>query len=238
MPSIRYYPRLQNHNGVFRGYTELSPQQKNEILPIFAIEQRKSGGRFEKSIEQISEVVGNNSFIFDIGDFAAPQAYVSPEASDEQQAKVNALQVKQDRFNLKRSSLFDSTDGHANWREVVSVFPNCIPCLQYSDLVSETNPVIRQASRLLRNGYNTLAIKIDVSVSLDPRSFAIIGNLIAMLDKPSNLIIILNAGVGRQSVPAKVSNANSVIQYVENSVEVKICILWRKFHQACKKRII
>lgn len=221
MSLIRYYPRLQNHAGVYRGYSELTEAQKGQILPIFEIGQRKAGERFANCLAQISEVIGDRRFILDIGDFPAPEAFLGREHTDREAEKAERLQAQQDRFNNNRLALFDDDDGHANWRTQAAGFPNCIPCLQYSDLETQTNAIIRQGARFIRDGFEELAIRIDVSTGSVAADYGVIGNLIALLGSPANLFIVLDAGLGRRNTSEKISKANSVIQAVEGSVQLQ-----------------
>jgi len=205
---------MQSSDAEHLAYRKLSDQDKDRIMPIFEITQFKTGVQISDAKLQIKSSVEDRAFILDISHMPAPGIYI-PKV-DPDMDKINGQQVKQDEYNTNLSSLLDPQNGFQSWRSLCSEFENSVPVIQFRDALKQSNSILRQAS-LLSNKHDKLAIRITHNT--DENIFRVIGQIIAVIDKVSDLLIILDAGQGRLKKEGRVDFAKNAIAKIKSEVE-------------------
>ncbi|WP_054312272.1 hypothetical protein [Mesorhizobium sp. 1M-11] len=209
-----YFPCLQCTEVEQIGYRELSDDDKDAILPIFELGQVKYEAPFEDTISAVAAIVKDRPFLLDLSKDRAPPAFVPKNNPDK--AKTDKLQAAQDAYNKFLTWALATGDGFANWRELVSKFPNAIPVLQFTDPETQGKAILRQAAQLLKVGVGQLAIRITQETS--EAIYPVIGQIAAVLDSAAQLLLIVDCGQGRQRIAERAEFAKSAIARVLEEV--------------------
>ena len=214
--AFAYYPALQSSEGEYMGYRNLSEDDKSAILPIFEIGQRKNEPNLTGTIEQLKGTISERPFILDLSKDPAPPAFVPKD--DPNPEKTAALQKSQHSYNAQLVALLDQTDGFANWRGLVSQFPNCVPMLQFTDADNQAINILRQGAQMAFSGFESLAIRIspDSAQTIYP----VLAQLMAILPSPDRLLVVVDCGQGRIQRPEKAEFAKKVITELLAVVDV------------------
>lgn len=232
MPEINfsqyyYFPCLQCSDAEQIGYRYLDADDKAAILPIFEVSQIKNEAPFEDSVSAIAESAGDQLFLLDLSKDRAPPAFKPKDNADEQ--KIKRTQAAQDEYNSALMALLKADDGFAAWRGLVASFPNAIPMLQFTDPGTQSKNILRQAAQFNMAGWTHMAIRITEGTSED--LFPVIGQITAVLDSASQLLIVIDCGSGRQRIAERAEFAKKAIARIakemdpERAVElVAVCV--------------
>lgn len=197
--NFTYYPDLRCTNGELVGYRRLSDEDKTAILPIFGLGWLGFNVDFSQVATRLRESVGERSFILDLDHRPAPPSYVSqhPQDPDAQERRLANERPAQEAYNARLEQLLSPVDGFVAWREFSSTFPSAVPMIQYRDPDSESASILRQAARFSALG-GSIAIRVALSdvELLRP----IILQIIAILEAPERLLIVVDAGQGRRGI--------------------------------------
>lgn len=215
-----YLPAFENSRSSHIAYERLTDEQKQLVLPLFEIGQRGKGESLEDAIEQVRDVVPSLPYLLDVSNFSAPQVYIKSNPTDEEIVQLNQLQAQQDQFNHDKSDLLVPDNGFENWRATLDSFPNAIPCLAHTDLEANSNSIIRQAAMFGADGFSRVALRVDLTGPVPMNGLRVVGNLIAMMGSPANLLIILDCGTGRIKISERLGKAVECIRAIERSVEL------------------
>ncbi|HLY89868.1 MAG TPA: hypothetical protein VKQ27_12880 [Acetobacteraceae bacterium] len=210
-----YFPCLQSSEAEHLAYRELADEDKEAILPVFEINQAKNEASLQESIDSISGAIGDRPFILDLSKDRAPPAYVQKNNPDH--VRIAQTQALQDAYNAAMTALLAPENGFVAWRNLIANFPNAIPVLQFTDPATQANSVLRQAVRLSDGGSECIAVRI--SQDTNPAIFGLIGQIIAILESASRLLIILDCGQGRQMVTERVEFARQAIARILEEIE-------------------
>ncbi|MGC4026343.1 MAG: hypothetical protein QM744_15055 [Mesorhizobium sp.] len=110
-----YYPNLKTSDAELRAVRFLDADTKRKINPIFELTRSRKtllspNGSLRRRMDQLVEAYGGGNFILD-------------------------LSTEEDLMNDETISMFDETDGYANWRNFIIEFKNLniIPCAMFVD---------------------------------------------------------------------------------------------------------
>lgn len=210
-----YIPCLQCSEAESMAYAKLTNEDKESILPIFEINQIKNESSFSDSIESLKKLIPDRPFILDISKVKAPDAHSKKgEPLDDKGKKI---QKAQNSYNNSLAKVLSPTNGFANWRDIASNFPNAVPVLQFSSPEIQGKEILREASQFQKKGFSQIAIRIDQETSEEV--FFIIGQVIAILDDPSQLFIIVDCEQGRQKISERAEFAKKAISSVLEQVD-------------------
>lgn len=210
-----YFPCLQCSEPEQIGYSELTNEDKDAILPIMELSQIKYEASFEETVAVISSMLQDRPFVLDLSKDRAPPAYVAKNNPDH--ARIAKIQAAQDAYNQALTSLLTPTDGFSTWRTLVANFPNAIPVVQFTDPETQSNQILRQAAQLLKDGYARLAVRITQETN--EALFSVIGQIAAILDSASQLLIIIDCGQGRQRISERAEFAKLAIARIHEEME-------------------
>lgn len=211
---IHYFPALQSSDAEHIAYRNLSDEDKDNILPIFEITQIKTGSLVNDAIDKIRTSSSGRAFVLDLSYNPAPDIYVP--SNEPAMDKIHEQQIRQDEYNARIANLLDPQNGFQNWRELCAELTNSIPIIQFTDALKQSNNILRQASMLSKT-HHKLAIRITDSPNKN--LFQVIGRIIAVLEKPSDLLIILDAGQGRIKKENRADFAKKAISKTISEVE-------------------
>lgn len=224
MPSVEfsgitYYPDILCTPGEHMGYRQLSDQDKNALVPIFGLSRRSGAPDLVESIRMINESVGNRPFLLDLDPRPAPPPYVARDPIDPEadRRRVAAETQAQESYNRELRRLLSAQDGFSAWREFCDAFPEAVPFLQFEDPVADRLDLLRQAAMFARGG-NSIAIKIRQDS--DPAIIGLVAQVIAILDRPGQLLIVIDCGQGRVRVSERAEFAKSTIQAILSELSV------------------
>ncbi|MBZ8132893.1 beta family protein [Afifella sp. IM 167] len=210
-----YLPCLQLSEPEQIGYSNLSDEDKDAILPIIELSQVKNEASFDDTLSATTSMIGDLSFVLDLSKDRAPPAFVPKQNPD--YAKIERVQEAQNLYNQALTSLLAPDDGFANWRQLVEKFPKAVPVLQFTDLESQDKQVLRQASQLAKAGFEHLALRITQETN--EAVFATAGQVAAILDSPLQLLLIIDCGQGRQRIAERAEFAKLAIARVMEEME-------------------
>lgn len=202
-----YFPCLQCSDAEQIGYSELSDDDKDSILPVIELSQTRYETSFDDTLSAAVSMVGDKPFMLDLSKDRAPPAFVpkkNPEA-----AKIEKLQAAQDAYNKVLAGLLNPDNGFGNWRELASSFPNCVPVLQFSDPEKQAKDILRQAAQFSKSGFEHIAIRITQESKED--IFPVCGQIGAILDSAAQIFFIIDCGQGRQRVAERAEFAKKAI---------------------------
>lgn len=214
-----YYPALLCGIGEHLGYRELSEDDKRQILPIFELSQRGSAPDLDTAISDIRESILQRPFLLDLCKEPAPPPYVSarPQSPVQDQQRVERERQAQRSYNDTLANLLRPEDGFANWRRLVSDFPNCIPVIQHTDAANQARQILRQASILSENGQS---VAIRINSETDAAIFEIISEIISILPSPDRILIIVDCGQGRTNIANRAGFARDALTEILNYIEI------------------
>jgi hypothetical protein len=212
---FQYYPCLQCTDAEQIGYRELHADDKDIIIPIVELSQIKNEASFAETIIVVHNVYGTRPFILDLSKDRAPQAYTPKQNPD--YAKIKKMQEAQDAYNIALLSLLNPNDGFSAWRQCASEFPNAIPVLQFTDPVTQSKSIVRQAAQFCKSGREKIAIRINSETS--DEIFPIIGHILAILDSADQLLLIIDCGQVRQKIADRAEFAKKAVARITEELD-------------------
>lgn len=218
--AFSYYPSLLASYGELTGYGHLAQADKEAVLPIAAVSWLGFNVSFEQTIDRLRAGFGNNHFLLDLDHRPAPPPYeaVDPQDPEAQQRRLDEQRPAQAAYNARLEQALSSRDGFAEWREVTATFPNAIPVLQHRDFATEGAAILRQAARL-SEGRQSIAIRVSESEAQD--ALPTIVQIISILERPEQLLIIYDAGQGRRSLTERAAHAVDFISSLTDELDVQ-----------------
>jgi hypothetical protein len=216
---ITYFPDLLATRSEQLGYRRLSDEDKDSLVPIFGLTHRRGSPDLSDAIQLITGSAADRPFLLDLDHRPVPPPYEArnPADPEAEARRVRAEREVQERYNALLAHLLSVGDGFAAWRELAGRFPNAIPMLQYTDLQAEARNVLRQAALLSRNG-GSIGVRIRRgSAAAAPQ---VISQIIAILDAPNQLLIILDCGQGRIHLSDRAGFARDTIQAILSELDV------------------
>lgn len=210
-----YFPCIQSSEAEQIGYGELSDDDKDAILPVVELSQVKYETSFDDAVAAVSGTIGKRAFIFDLSKDRAPPAFVPKMNPD--YAKIKKLQTAQDGYNKALTDLLSPLDGFLNWRSLAAKFPNSIPVIQFTEPETQSKNILRQASLLSKAGFEKMAIRITQETG--EAIYPVIGQIIAVLESASQLLIIADCGQGRQRIAERAEFAKTAVARVIEEIE-------------------
>ncbi len=216
---IYYYPALLCGIGEHLGYRHLSDQDKSNLVPILELSQRGNAPDLEQAISEIQETAGARPFVLDLCKEPAPPPYIAanPQNPTQDRIRVERERLAQQSYNQTLASLLRPDDGFLNWRNLIQRFPNCVPTIQHTGGTNQSRQILRQAA-LLAEGGRSLAIRITAET--DPAILKIIPQIISILVSPDRLLIVIDCGQGRTSIPARSAFARNAIAEILANIEI------------------
>lgn len=225
MPTVNfsafaYYPSLLASYGELTGYGCLSDEDKAAVLPIAAVSWLGFNVSFEQAIDRLRVGFGNNHFLLDLDHRPAPPPYeaVNPQDPEAQRRRLEEQRAAQTAYNARLEQTLLPRDGFAAWRELAATFPNAIPILQHRDFATESAAILRQAARLSEGGQS---IAIRVSEGEAHQALTTIVQIISILERPEQLLIVYDAGQGRRSLPERAAHAVEFISSLSDELDVQ-----------------
>jgi hypothetical protein len=197
-----YYPALTCTDGEHLAYEMLSDGDKESLLPILELSHRRNAESPCATAEMIRRLVGAAPFILDLNKTPAPAAFVPKHPSPEDLDKAAEVAVVQKRYNSELERLLNSANGFAVWREVTAGFPNAVPMIIYADASTQSRQILRQASLLARRD---CSLAIRVTAESRDAIIPVISQILSILESEDRLLIVLDAGQGRQRPAERVA---------------------------------
>jgi hypothetical protein len=235
MPKINfnefdYYPDLLCEYADTTGYAKLSEDDKNRIVPIFALNRQRDAADLGDSEKILVNTIQDRSFILDIDKRPAPAAFLPKTSKNPGQAqqKFEADQKMQAAYNANLAALLDPADGFSAWRKLSQKYGNSVPVIQYTDPSSQKLQILRQGALLSANGQS---VAIRVSEDSYKELCPIISQLLAIMIDSGQLLIMIDCGQGRTSNSERAAFAKDAIGMVlldldidQKSRVVAVCI--------------
>lgn len=212
---FHYYPALQSSDAEHLGYRNLSNQDKDAILPIFELSQRRNEPNLDSAIEAIRTSGQGRAFILDLCKDPAPPAYVP--RNDSNPERTQQIMRAQESYNERLAQLLDPADGFRAWRSMVAEFPNCIPVIQFTDPNGQSLNILRQCALLSQGGARCVAIRIVADT--DSAIHAVVGQMLAVMQSAANVLIIIDCGQARSRRAERVEFAQHTITSILNGVD-------------------
>ncbi len=213
-----YYPSLQSSDAEHFGYRSLSNADKDQIIPIFEISQRPKELNLQGALKLIAESAQNRPFVLDLcrDPLPAPKLAKNPKDPDAAKQRYEEACKIQVAHNTILEDLLNPTGGYKRWRAVVNDFPNAIPAIQFRDAANSFQ-VLREAA-LLSKQSETLAIR--VSTKDDQLIAPVIAQIISILESADRLLIIADAGYGRQSLSKRAAHASDLLTTIQTHIDL------------------
>jgi hypothetical protein len=212
-----YYPSLLSSAGEHLGYRELPDADKRRLVPIFELSQRGNPANLNDAQTAIRETSAGRPFILDLCKDPAPPPYVPIDPTDDDLVRIERARQAQASYNTLLQRLLSADDGFAVWREMVANFPNAIATIQFTDAASQARQILRQAMFFSRGG-NSIAIRVtEESV---PAIYAVIAQIISILESPDRLLIVIDSGQARQFIAPRARYARDAMAHILNSVDI------------------
>lgn len=214
-----YFPSLLCGESERLAYTNLSEPDKGNLVPIFELSRRNRAPDLSAANQMVRSTVSERPFILDIDKRPAPDPYIAKNPSD---PVADAIRVKdetaaRDSYNAELQSLLNPDNGFARWRAHTATFPNAIPCLQFTDVVSERRQILRQAA-LLASADASIAIRIGLASWEDACDIAI--EILSVLPRADQLLLIFDAGQGRSRINEKINAVRAGIRRIQSRIDL------------------
>ena len=206
--SIFYFPCLQSSPEERLAYTHLSEEVKDRILPIFELSIVRRPDSWRLSEPELNAICPNRNFILDLCQEPAPQPFVPRAPTPDDERRIDTERRYNHNYNNFIDTLLAPRDGFSNWRNLVARFPNAIPTIIYNDPRTQERQIVRQAALLAQNSQS---IAIRIRETFADEMCSIVPQIINILGSASQLMIILDAGYGRQNVQRR-------SQFIANSI--------------------
>lgn len=215
-----YYPSLQSTDAEHQGYRELSNADKDQLVPIFELSQRPKEKSLAASIDVVRASAGKRAFILDLcrQSLPAPTLPKNPKDPEAAQARYKEACDIQAKYNASLAAILNPTGGFESWRAVVGKFPNAVPSIQYREVGANKKQILRQAALLSRGG-NSIAIR--VSAKDDPEIVSFIPQIMAVLDSPDQLLIVVDTDYGRINIANRAGFAAGVLATVSAETDLE-----------------
>jgi Beta protein len=214
-----YYPTLQASLGEHMGYRELSEESKAALLPVFELSQRGMAPDLNQAMADVRDSAGAAPFILDLCKDAFPPPFKAqnPRDAEADRVRFEREEAVQTTYNAALETLLNPTDGFAAWRRVAAVFRNAIPALQFTDAAVQSRQILRQAA-LSAAGGKSIAIRITSET--DRQILQTIAEIYSILESPSQLLVILDCGQGRQQLSLRAQFAVDTLSQLLNILDV------------------
>lgn len=122
----KYYPIIRTRQAELNGYSHLTDQDKDELIPLLTLGKWRNSDECEKAIAKITECVGNRNYILDL----------TREIQHQNQAVRD---------------LMDPASNFRNWIDFVDRNANVIPTVQFTP-GAKGREIVRQAINLEKLG--------------------------------------------------------------------------------------
>jgi hypothetical protein len=221
-----YYPSLQSTDAEHQGYRQLSNEDKDQIIPIFELSQRPKEKSLAASMDVVRASAGKRPFILDLcrHSLPAPTLSKNPKDADAAQARYEEACAIQAGYNAALAAVLNPNGGFQAWRDIVAKFPNAIPSIQYREVGANKKQILRQAAALSRGGQS---IAIRVSAKDDPEIGSFIPQIMAVLDSPDQLLIVVDTDYGRVGISNRANFASGVLATVSAETDLEEAHLLR-----------
>ena len=185
--------------GEHLGYRRLTDEDKERIVPILEIGQRKHETDFDGSMALVRETIGDRPFILDVSKEPLPPPTMprNPNNLVEARARFEEASRTAATYNDNLRVLLNPTDGFAAWRHLVARFPHAVPVIQFTDAAAQARSLLRQAALLSRGGQS---IALRITQDHGDAIYAAIPQIISILDSPEQLLIIIDSGYSRRGI--------------------------------------
>lgn len=188
-----YFPHLRSRPAEVKGYSELSIESKDSIIPIFTLGVWPRQTDSSMSLKEVISASSGRPFMLDL---TSDPAYLS-----------------QDIYELRNP---DSNFG--NWQEFIKKIEHpIIPVIQITE-ESKISQVIRQARALESFGLGKIAFKI---ITFSDQINNVIAALSA-LDSSDNALVIIDAGYVRDTLHASLAGSVTAINSIRDEVDTAI----------------
>lgn len=187
-----YFPALRTRPAEMEGYAQLRDNVKDKLIPIITLGAWPRAEGIEQSLEQAQAAVSNRPFILDL---TQEGAYQRPAILE----------------------LLKSDGDFAAWRKLIASTSNVVPVVQTPAHV-KLSQIIKQARALEGVGTQRIAFRITDFGSDTPRVIA----ALSALDRPSEALVIIDAGYIRDSMSASLSACVSSINDVRAEIPESI----------------
>lgn len=184
----KYFPALRTRPAEMEGYSNLSKEVKDNLIPIITLGAWPRAEGIDESLRQAKSATNGTPFFLDL---TRESAYQKPEILD----------------------LMNPQNGFEKWRSFVKKVDNAIPMIQVS-VEAKLSQVIKQARALEQIGTNRVAFRIADFAADTPKIIAALSSL----DSPGNALVVIDAGYIRDSMPASLSACVNAINDVREEV--------------------
>lgn len=206
MPSIQfgnyeYVPVLGSTEVDRLAYNRLRPDTRAGIFPIFELTRHRGAETLQASIQLVRQTI-ELPFLLDLDKRYAPPPYQAANSSNPlaERQRIERETQENDAYNAYLASLLTPNNGFERWRAICREFPNAVPVLQFSDVATQENAILRQAALLSWNG-DSIALRIGRAHDSELIKIAV--RILAMLPLSSQLLLIFDCGQGRRGVAEK-----------------------------------
>ncbi len=183
-----YFPALRTRPAEMEGYAQLRDGVKDGIIPIITLGAWPRVEGIEQSLEQAKNAVGARPLILDL---TQESVYQQPAILD----------------------LINPADDFSAWRKFILAMDNVVPVVQTPSTV-KLSQIIKQARALEEMGTNRVAFRITDFAADISRVVAALSSL----DKPSEALVIVDAGYIRDSMSASLSACVSAINDIREEI--------------------
>ncbi|QHE94261.1 protein beta [Pandoraea fibrosis] len=123
---FRYFPILRTRQAELAGFSKLSDDQKDQILPLITLGKWRNTDGVEKALEKVEQCLGKRQYMLDL--------------SKDGQHQNDAVR-----------DLMNPEKGFANWLAFVNQRPEVVPVVQLSP-DARVRDIVKQAQGLERSG--------------------------------------------------------------------------------------
>ena len=189
LEEYNYFPALRTRPAEVRGYSFLTQNIKDGLLPLFTLGLWKKDEMIGRSIKELGDALEGRPFLLDI-------------------TRESAYQ------NVEVRSLLNPDDNFKNWRNFSSKVGGAIPIVQITPITKKSQ-VIRQARILEGHGFNKVVFRVtEFKDSID-----MVTSALASLDSIENALVIIDAGYIRESMAASLAACVTAINSIREEVE-------------------
>ena len=195
-----YFPELTSSWSEKVAFINLDTDDKDKLLLTYIIGQvDASSSGLAPAIQSMAECVEDRYFILDISKHLAPSPYEPAGGLPDARAreKFQRETLTKEQYDAAINELLNHANGFAAWRNFVEQWDKAIPILQFTKPQLQARSILRQAAKFAADE-RSFAIRITRTDAAD--LYPIISNIFAVIDRPSDVLFILDMGQARSQM--------------------------------------